>query len=668
MDVGKRFFFGILIWGSTLSAVDSMQGTCVNLGTGICKTTNEILSIQNQSQDDFHLREKSHFVLPDLDECCEEAPYLHLEGESFADSFLHTLSLFDSTHWPNIVKNQLLMFSNINIHFKGFNALNFSEERPTNYIPPNTMGAVGPTQFIIHCNGAIRSFDKKTGRTDGVLDLQPNTFFAALLADTSGTIDPRIRYDRTTDRWFLTTGTFQKENFPNKFLIAVSDSGIITKKTVWSFFQFQPSVIAPAREDPLDYADYPTLGIDVSALYVGWNIFSKSKAGRSSNSDVAVINKAELLANNLVVTIFRDVAYPAPGLTTPQGADNFDLSVTDGFIMGVSSQYINQLIIRRVLNPASKTPTLSEIMVVTVPIFYPPLFSPHLGNNAGPEGNLNSLDTRLCNVHIRKGQIYTSHNIGVNNKGMSVKEGITRDACRWYQIDVTKSDKPQLIQTATLYQASVINDKNQRFFFTPSLMTNGLNSVILGCSTAGASYYADAVVAKHFETDPLNSIRNPIFLTNSKTAYNLGSANARGRRWGDNSHTCVDPQDDLTIWTIQEYCSEINQWGCYVDRILAGAPATAVKVVPSKVKANSTETIKIKGMRPLGGGFYEPGEKYPNHLTVSIEDAQVNSVNVISATELELNITTGKSKGLKKIKIKNPDGQTYKSSHVFEIF
>lgn len=667
MNIGKWFFLGIVGWGWTLCAMDLRQGTCVNLGKGICKTTSEILSEKNRSQDDFHLRDKPHFLLPELDECCEEVPYLHHEEESFADSFLHTLGLFDSAFWPNIVKKQLLMFSNVKIHFKGFNALNFSEEKPNNYIPPNTMGAVGPTQFIIHCNGAIRSFDKKTGIADGVLDLQPNTFFSALLADTSGTIDPRIRYDRTTDRWFLTTGTFQKENFPNKFLIAVSDSGIITTKTVWSFFQFQPSVIAPARADPLDYADYPTLGIDGSALYVGWNIFSKSQAGGSSNSDIAVINKAELLANNLAVTMFRDIAYPAPGLTTPQGADNFDLSVNDGFIMGASSQYINQLIIRRVLNPASKTPTLSKIIVVSVPTFYSPIFSPHLGNNAGPEGNLNPLDTRLCNVHVRKGQIYTSHNIGVDNRGVSVKEGVTRNACRWYQIDVSKSDQPQLIQTATLFQPSVINDTNQRFFFTPSLMTNGLNSVILGCSTAGAPYYADAVIAKHFENDPLNSIRIPIFLTNSKTAYNLGSANPRGRRWGDNSHTCVDPDDDLTIWTIQEYCSEINQWGCYVERILAGAPAAAIKVSPSKVKTNSTKTIKIKGTRPLGGGFYEPGPEYPKHLTVSIEDVQVNSVTVISPTELHVNITTGESKGFKKIKIKNPDGQKYKSLHTFEI-
>ena len=49
-------------------------------------------------------------------------------------------------------------------------------------------------------------------------------------------------------------------------MVAMSDSGIISSGTVWSFFQF--------TGDTTNFADYPTLGIDANALYIGVNIFS----------------------------------------------------------------------------------------------------------------------------------------------------------------------------------------------------------------------------------------------------------------------------------------------------------------------------------------------------------------------------------------------------------
>src|SRR5437899_1900398 len=36
--------------------------------------------------------------------------------------------------------------------------------------PPDCMGAVGPTQFIVAINGRIRSFNKATGTADGVMN------------------------------------------------------------------------------------------------------------------------------------------------------------------------------------------------------------------------------------------------------------------------------------------------------------------------------------------------------------------------------------------------------------------------------------------------------------------------------------------------------------------
>lgn len=44
--------------------------------------------------------------------------------------------------------------------------------------PPDTMGAIGPTQFIIALNGRVRSFNKTNGLADGAIDVDTDTFFS----------------------------------------------------------------------------------------------------------------------------------------------------------------------------------------------------------------------------------------------------------------------------------------------------------------------------------------------------------------------------------------------------------------------------------------------------------------------------------------------------------
>jgi len=62
--------------------------------------------------------------------------------------------------------------------------------------PPDTMGAVGPTQFIVTVNCNIVSYSKATGAADGVLATTPNVFFNSVRS--SSTTDPHVRYDRTS--------------------------------------------------------------------------------------------------------------------------------------------------------------------------------------------------------------------------------------------------------------------------------------------------------------------------------------------------------------------------------------------------------------------------------------------------------------------------------------
>ena len=73
----------------------------------------------------------------------------------------------------------------------------FSE---SGYIPPDSKGAVGPTQVLVIANGRIKSFSK-TGEL-GSLNVSTDAFFNSV-RNGAGTTDPQIRYDRLSGRWFV---------------------------------------------------------------------------------------------------------------------------------------------------------------------------------------------------------------------------------------------------------------------------------------------------------------------------------------------------------------------------------------------------------------------------------------------------------------------------------
>ena len=67
-----------------------------------------------------------------------------------------------------------------------------------NFIPPDTMGAVGATQYVETSNGSYAVFDKTTGvRTSLVSDVA----FWATAGQTGANGDSRVMYNAAANRW-----------------------------------------------------------------------------------------------------------------------------------------------------------------------------------------------------------------------------------------------------------------------------------------------------------------------------------------------------------------------------------------------------------------------------------------------------------------------------------
>ena len=532
----------------------------------------------------------------------------------------------------------------------------------TGAFPPDTMGTVGPTQFIVAVNGRIRSFNKTTGVADGVLNVDSDVFFASVLTPGPNfTSDPRIRYDRLSGRWYLVIIDVPNGGtVPNRTLLAVSDSATITGTTVWTFFFFQFDLTT-------QFADYPTLGIDANALYIGANMFSAS-AGSFTRTDAAVVRKSSVTSGGpIVVTLFPGLATgTGAGPYTPQGVDNFDPAATEGYFIGVDNAAFSLLQVRRVGTPGG-TPTLSGNLSVTVPSTTFPAPAPHLGNTGGNNGRLDTLDDRLFAAHLRNGRLWTAHNIRVNTAGVSSTATGARNAARWYELQ-NLATTPALVQSGTIFDSAATNP---RHYFIPSVMVSGQGHAAFGFTSSGNTARANAATVGRLVGDSNGSTQGaPVDYTATTFDYNPPSdpGGAGGRRWGDYSYTSLDPCDDMTMWTIQEFTNAANSYGVQAVKLLAPAPTlscAAATTIAQGASANVTIT---------GTGYYDPPAGV-DACRVAIAAAAagagvtVNSVTFNSTTSLTLNVSVapGAATGPRGIIVTNPDGQTATNTNCLTV-
>ncbi len=374
----------------------------------------------------------------------------------------------------------------------------------TSGFPPDSMGAAGPTQFLVVINGRVRTFNKSTGSADGVLNTTTDNFFSSVMTppvSNNFTSDPRVRYDRLSGRWFVSIIDVPglAGSLPNRVLLALSDSGTITAGTLWTYFYFQQDLVSPAG-DTGKFADYPTLGIDANALYIGVNIFGRrGNPSAFSNTSVFVVRKNSVLSGGpIVVTAFRSLIKKVQGLNTgpytPQGVDNYDPDAAEGYVIGVDITSLARLQLRRISDPGG-TPSMSGNSSVAITATAAPIKVPHLGNTGGSSGNLDGLDNRLLAAHVRNGRLWTTHNIGVNNTGSS-SGTITRNAVRWYELQgIASGQSPSVFQSGTFFQPSSVNSTDQRHYWTGTIMVSGQGHAAMGFSVAGANEYANAGTA-----------------------------------------------------------------------------------------------------------------------------------------------------------------------------
>ncbi len=546
------------------------------------------------------------------------------------------------------------------------------------WIPPDSMGAVGLSQILVVVNGRIKVFDK-SGNLGG-LNVDLSTFFAPVLGPTSTVaFDPQAHYDRLSGRWFITAlsdGDGLPSAFHNRVMIAVSSGATITSTSSFTFFQFQHDLVGSTPNSDTDAsADYDSLGIDANSLYIGVNVYDCCFLIDTTGF---VINKADLLNNILTVTAFRDLigcSGSCAGPFSPRGVDNDDPAATQGFFVGTDYLNLSTLVLRRITYSGGIA-SISGNIVLYMPSTSEPINVPALGS----PGQIDPVGARLFAAQIKKNKItnastlWTAHSIEVGSDGVACDDSVTpcpdggRDAARWYEIGNLDAT-PALVQSGTLFDSAV---SNPRFFWIPTVAASGQGHMALGASFASATEYAGVAVAGRLYSDTLGSIQAATIAQSGVSSYTLGTA---PYRWGDYSQTVVDPNDDMAMWTFQEYANATDSWGVRVIQLKAPPPAMPSSVSPSSVtQGHPALNVTITGASTSGSGFFDPGPDtggpgFAKHIAASITGGiVVNSITFNSPTQVTLNISTcNATNGSQDITITNPDGQTLAGPGILNV-
>lgn len=449
------------------------------------------------------------------------------------------------------------------------------------FTPQNLNGWVGAEQYILMSYGAIRSFNKVTGLRDNVLNIDASSFFNV------GATDVRIDYDRFAQRWVTSCEALDVDGNITDVVICISADAVITPYTRWYKYTIPLSVVNPGN--PNGTIDYGQLAVDQNAIYFVCNAFSDPDGFTFVGSSAVVIQKSSVINGGTPqITVFPGLLGPINNLNSQYlpPADNFTPNPTYGYLINAVVNYnnnpptgSNQLALYRIAGAGTTTPTISDAIFITVPSFGYADIAPHLGNLYGYDGNLQSGNALMWAPHVRGNYLFCAHDIQVNQAGVGedVANGGDRIAVRWYQLDLTAggvetlNTVPTLVQSGTLFDNAANNPRN---YFNASIMTTKNLDLVISCTASGLNEYTNVVYAARKATDPLGTLRDPVFITQAANPYNFGPLAEinvgviLGQRWGDASSLSPDPINDLDLWNTQEYASSNNAWAINVSKLV----------------------------------------------------------------------------------------------------
>ncbi len=443
-------------------------------------------------------------------------------------------------------------------------------------IPPDIAGGVGPAKVMESFNNNYRIRDKATGAIQ--LTVGTATFWNPVVTNKAllnGLTDPRTVYDPYQNRWLV---AMQTTNNPGLILFGVSFGS--DPAGGWYLYAVSPGFTT----SPL--LDFPILGFNKNWLCVTINAYTSG--GAFSRGGTMIANYLQAAAGTLgSVTTVSHVSgthfSTSPCVTLSATEDTLFL------VTHLSSGGATYMVDRITGTPAAPTYTVGGTNTRpgggwTQPSGnILPQSAPVAGASVcAPPCKIETQDAQVRSSPVyRNGFIYYSQTIGLP------AVTLTRTVVQWTKI--TPSTTPAFADGGRIDDPTATATNGGKWYAYPSLSVNSTNDVMIGYTQFSSAQHPSAGYSMRLGGDALGTLRDPLIYHAGEDYYHKTFTTATGRnRWGDFSTTQVDPCDDQTLWTLQEYAktrpgtndgntgSNSSKWSSWWAAVSGLAPVAGV--------------------------------------------------------------------------------------------
>lgn len=429
-------------------------------------------------------------------------------------------------------------------------------------LPPDTIGDVGPTQYVQAVNSLFRVYSK-TGTP-----LTPVRSLGSLFASIGGPCaandgDPTVNYDALADRWVIT-----QFGVPDPFFqcIAVSQTGDATGP--YYAYQFNAGGVNL-------FNDYPKFGVWPDAYYQTTNQF---EGNTFADAGVYAYDRRRMLAGDPNATfIFFNTSqlFPGQGIggVLPSTIDNSTSPPPPGrpntFAYFTADEFgdpqgdaLRLFDFRANFdNPAASSFTERAESPVRVAAFNPVSPAGRDDVEQPPPSvlatqSLDSIGDRIVHrLQYRNfGTALAPDETLVVNQTVNVGTGNTlaahQAAPRYYQLRAVGGTGQFVVQNQGTFVPDGIDPTAttaaNRWMGSVALDNDG--NLALGYSVSSRVIFPGIRVTGRLATDPPNTLQPEVSMIEGS-----GVQTSTSSRWGDYSSMNVDPVDDCTFWYTQEY-------------------------------------------------------------------------------------------------------------------
>ena len=450
------------------------------------------------------------------------------------------------------------------------------------FVPPDTMGAVGRTQYMETSNGAYAVFDKATGNRTL---LQSDVAWWAAAGQVGANGDSRVMYNAAASRWVAISFGASVADIQ----IAVSDTD--NALGGWKSTKFTGFVGGTA--------DYPTLALDKNAVYIGTNNF---KVGCSTSNPAAnafcgttlnviplksVFNAGAPTVNNMQQFVTPLTSTSADRGFAIQGVNSSSVS-TSGTVVAASLFAYDNVTYR--LNGLTANSALAATQTSEAYLGMASFTSPSAA---------------------RQPSVALAGNRRVLDAG---DERISSSAYEWggkvYMVNTVDSGSDEARVRYTVMDASsqaILDEGDIGYagfdFYQGSIAVNAQGAVVIGYNRSGlqqADGDGDGLsdgnvtfMARTFWSDTTGQLHangaelklKVSLIDDYHNGSDFGNVAVGRQRWGDYSQVSVDPSDADGFWLVGEFAREYNntasghpggtggsRWGTFIAQISAPVP------------------------------------------------------------------------------------------------